>query len=117
VKRNITVRRSSRDPRRSKTDWSRVANLSEPEIIERAKSDPDARLTDAEFWKDVCVVMPERKIAISLRVDRETLAWFKEQGGRYQAHMIAVLKAYVQAHRKGRLTSLRDRRTVRDKCS
>jgi uncharacterized protein (DUF4415 family) len=101
VKRNIIVRRSPGDPRRGKTNWSRVANLSEHEIIERAKSDPDAQPTDAEFWQDARVVMPERKIPISLRVDPEILGWFKKQGGRYQIRMNAVLKAYVQARRKG----------------
>ena len=37
---------------------------------------------------------------ISLRMDREVVEWFKAQGRRYQSRMNAVLKAYVQAHRK-----------------
>jgi uncharacterized protein (DUF4415 family) len=46
------------------------------------------------------LVLPERKVPISLRMDREVVEWFKAHGRRYQSRMNAVLKAYVQAHRK-----------------
>jgi uncharacterized protein (DUF4415 family) len=65
-----------------------------------AKSDPDAQPTDLDFWKDAKVVLPERKQPVTLRIDRDVLAWFKAQGQRYQSRMNAVLKAYVQAQRK-----------------
>ena len=35
--------------------------MSEDEINEAAASDPDAQPTDADFWKDATVVMPQRK--------------------------------------------------------
>jgi uncharacterized protein (DUF4415 family) len=97
-KRIASRARNSSKPR--KTDWERVAAMSEKEIMAAAKSDPDAQPTDLEFWKDAKVVLPERKQPVTLRIDQDVLAWFKAQGRRYQSRMNAVLKAYVQAHRK-----------------
>ncbi|MCB9770531.1 MAG: BrnA antitoxin family protein [Candidatus Omnitrophica bacterium] len=37
------------------------------------------------------------KEAISLRIDRDVLEWFKAQGPGYQTRMNAVLKAYRDA--------------------
>lgn len=53
-------------------------------------------LTD-DFWKRAEVVLPEKKKAISLRVDGEVLRWFKRRGRGYQSLMNAVLKSYVEA--------------------
>ncbi|MBV8773723.1 MAG: BrnA antitoxin family protein [Deltaproteobacteria bacterium] len=98
MKERIIIRRSAGDGEKGKTNWARVAKLSEKEIVARAKSDPDAQPTDDEFWKNARVVMPERKVPISLRVDREVLTWFKRRDRRYQTLINAVLKAYMQAH-------------------
>jgi uncharacterized protein (DUF4415 family) len=94
------IRQSPGDQRRGKTDWRRVTALSEKEIVAAAKSDPDAQPTDAEFWKNAQLVMPERKIPITLRLDRDVLAWFRAQGRFYQTRINAVLKAYMRAQRK-----------------
>jgi uncharacterized protein (DUF4415 family) len=83
-----------------KTDWTRVKAMTDEEIEENAKADPDAAPTDLEFWKGAKLVYPEAKQPITLRIDREVLAWFKAKGPRYQSRMNAVLKAYVEAHRK-----------------
>jgi uncharacterized protein (DUF4415 family) len=58
------------------------------------------------FWADAVVVNPAPKQPISLRVDRDVLAWFKDQGPRYQSRINAVLRSYVVAmrertHRRG----------------
>jgi uncharacterized protein (DUF4415 family) len=100
MKEKRIIRHSPEHTRSGKTDWSRVASLSEDQVIAAAKSDPDAQPTDADFWKNARVVMPERKIPITLRVDRDIVVWFKGQGRRYQTRMNAVLKAYMRAHRK-----------------
>jgi uncharacterized protein (DUF4415 family) len=88
-----------------KTDWKRVAGMTEREIMAGARSDPDAQPTDLEFWKDAKVVLPAGKQPVTIRIDRDVLAWFKSQGRRYQSRMNAVLKAYVEAHRRGGLRS------------
>ena len=95
------VKRIPSSRRRGKTDWARVDALSDREIENTAKADPDAApLLDKNWFKQAIVVLPERKVPISLRMDREVVEWFKSRGRRYQSRMNAVLKAYVLAHRK-----------------
>lgn len=75
--------------------------MTDKEIEDAVRTDPDAApLLDEEWFKTATLVMPERKVPVSLRVDREVLEWFKAQGPRYQSRMNAVLKAYVGAHSK-----------------
>ena len=95
----MTRTRSSR--RRGKTDWSRVDALSDRKIENAIRSDPDAApLLDRKWFAKATLVMPEPKVPISLRIDREVVDWFKSHGARYQSRVNAVLKAYIQAHRK-----------------
>jgi uncharacterized protein (DUF4415 family) len=47
---------------------------------------------DASFWEKAQLVKPLTKQAISLRVDRDVLDWFKSQGKGYQSLMNAVLR-------------------------
>ena len=92
-------------PEDTGTDWDRLEAMSEEEINEAAASDPDAQPTDSGFWKDAKVVMPQRKQSITLRVDRDVLAFFKERGAGYQTRMNAVLRAFMEHQRKGKLLS------------
>jgi uncharacterized protein (DUF4415 family) len=95
------VRPTASTSRRGKTDWSAVEAMSDEMIEKAVKADPDAApILDKNWFKRATVVMPERKIPISLRMDREVVEWFKAHGSRYQSRMNAVLKAYMQAHRK-----------------
>lgn len=41
------------------------------------------------------------KSLVSLRIDADVLAWFKEQGQGYQSRMNALLRAYMEAHKAG----------------
>ena len=101
---HIIVRKHSRTSR-AKSDWRRVAAMSESEITRAARSDPDAQPTNLEFWKDARLVMPEGKKPVTLRLDRDVLEWFKTQGRRYQSRMNAVLRLYMEACRKPDPTS------------
>lgn len=75
--------------------------MSDREIENAAKADSDAApILDKEWFRTAKLVLPERKVPISLRMDREVVEWFKAHGRRYQSRMNAVLRAYVQAHRK-----------------
>jgi uncharacterized protein (DUF4415 family) len=99
---NIVTRTLSRR-RRGQTDWARVDALTDRQIRRAARSDPDAApILDKKWFVKAKLVMPERKVPISLRVDREVVNWFKSHGARYQSRMNAVLKAYVEAHRNAR---------------
>ncbi len=43
---------------------------------------------------------PNGKTLISIRLDPDMLAWFKKHGKGYQTRINAVLRTYMQAHRK-----------------
>jgi len=95
------VRSAASSRRRGKTDWTRIDALTDREIERAAKTDPDAApILDKQWFKTAKLVLPQRKVPISLRIDRDVVDWFKAHGDRYQSRMNAVLKAYVHAHRK-----------------
>ncbi len=50
-----------------------------------------------EFWAEAKLKEPKK--AISLRVDADILAWFKQQGRGYQSRINAVLRSYMEARR------------------
>jgi hypothetical protein len=43
------------------TDWRRLRSMTDEEVHAAITNDPDAKPTDAAFWKDARVVMPRRK--------------------------------------------------------
>ena len=45
------------------------------------------------------LVTPPAKKPISIKLDEDVLDYFKGQGTRYQTHINAVLRAYMQAQR------------------
>ncbi len=56
---DVTYTRSELDALPDETDWERVDVLTDEDIEKAALSDPDDPPTDADFWKDATVVMPE----------------------------------------------------------
>ena len=92
-----TVRRSTQDRRKAKTDRRRVDAMSEAELAAAAAADPDTLPTYAAFWKTAKLVMPERKVPVSLRLDRDVVDWFKSHGRGYQSRINAVLRSYMNA--------------------
>jgi uncharacterized protein (DUF4415 family) len=82
--------------RRSRTDWQRVQAMAEAEIEANARSDAEAPLTDQEFWADAKVVIPPRKVSISIRLDADILEWFKNRRVPYQTLINGVLRNYME---------------------
>jgi uncharacterized protein (DUF4415 family) len=74
--------------------------MSDAEIREGIKSDPDVVPTDEEFWKSAKVVLPRRKEMVTMRLDADLLEWFRQQRG-YQTRINAILRAYMKAHPGG----------------
>jgi len=56
---------------------------------------------DESFRANARLVMPSQKKQITIRFDRDILDWFKARGKGYQSRMNAVLRADVEAQRKG----------------
>ena len=54
---------------------------------------------DAEFWAKAKIEAPSQKSFVTMRVDKDIVAFFKSVDPKgYTGRMAAVLKAYVQAH-------------------
>jgi uncharacterized protein (DUF4415 family) len=94
------VRRKLGSKRRGKTDLKRLRAMTEAEIDAAARSDPDAQPTTMEDWKDAVLVFPGGKGLLSLRIDNDIVKWFKSKGPGYQTRMNAVLRSYMDAHRR-----------------
>jgi uncharacterized protein (DUF4415 family) len=95
---NITV--VSRDrPRKGKTDWARVASLTDDEIAAAVASDADAAPLDVD-WSQAVLIVPPKKKAISIRIDPDVLDYFKNEGPGYQRRINAVLRSYVEQKQK-----------------
>lgn len=95
------VRRTPATRRKGKTDWARVEALTDADIERAIAKDPDAApILDEDWFRTAELVLPEPKIPISIRVDKDVLEWFKGQGPGYQSRINAVLRAYMQGRRK-----------------
>jgi uncharacterized protein (DUF4415 family) len=68
----------------------------------RDTSPPDLSGLPHDFWDSAELVQPVRKQAVSLRIDEDVLAWFRQNGPRYQSRMNAVLRSYMNARSRGR---------------
>jgi uncharacterized protein (DUF4415 family) len=78
------------------TDWRRLRRISGRAIRKGIESDPDIQPTDEKFWKNAKVVLPVRKEVVTMRLDADLLAWFRQQRG-YQTRINAILRAYMNA--------------------
>lgn len=79
-------------PRMSKMDHAKA---------KRARKGPidysDIPPLDEAFWANAKWVIPENKIALGVRFDRDVVDWFKSQGAGYQTRMNAVLRLYMES--------------------
>ena len=80
--------------RESRTDWNRLETASDTEI-----DTSEVGELDKDFFLHAELRMPQRKRMVSLRLDRDVLDWFRQQGRGYQTVINAVLRAYVEAHK------------------
>ena len=55
--------------------------------------------TDAAFWAEAELRMPEPKKGVYIRLDPDVLDWLKSQGKGYQTRINAILRQYMEAHR------------------
>jgi uncharacterized protein (DUF4415 family) len=93
---DATTGKTSKAKRGTGTDWSKLRRISDAQIHRGIASDPDVHPTDEAFWKDAKVVWPARKTIVTMRLDADLLAWFRQQRG-YQTRINAILRAYMKA--------------------
>jgi uncharacterized protein (DUF4415 family) len=67
----------------------------------RTRADAPARAVDEDFWRDARVVMPPPgKASVHLRLDADVLEWFRAQGRGHLSRMNAVLRSFMEAHKR-----------------
>jgi uncharacterized protein (DUF4415 family) len=82
-------------------------SLSEVEALRERGDDPahpdapEAESLGSEFWKSARVVLPSGKTSVHLRLDSDVAEWFKARGKGHLTRMNAVLRAYVEAQKRG----------------
>lgn len=95
MKEKLTGKRSAK---KGATDWKRLRALSDKDIRAAVKTDPDARPTDVDFWKQAKIVLPRAKQTVTIRLDADLLVWLRRQKG-YQTRINAVLRTYMEAQK------------------
>ena len=79
---------------KGKTDWKRVKSLTAEDIAKAVADDPDAAALDID-WSDAELVIPPAKKPISIRLDEDLIAFFKQSGPGYQTRINAILRHYM----------------------
>jgi uncharacterized protein (DUF4415 family) len=80
-------------PAKGRADLPRLRRMTDAEI--EASSPPELRNLPDDFWQGARVVTPVSKEAISIRLDSDVVAFFRQSGPRYQSRINAVLRSYV----------------------
>jgi len=93
----LTRMRLGEGRNRSKTVWKKVDKLTDHEIAQAIKDDPDTFDPGAEWIKKASVPRPiHSKERLTVRFDADMVDWFKRQGRGYQTRMNAILRAYFE---------------------
>jgi uncharacterized protein (DUF4415 family) len=84
---------------KGETDYVRLDAMTDEDIAQAVAKDPDAAPLDID-WSKARLVLPPGKANVTLRLDSDVLAWFRSTGKGFHTRMNAVLRAYMEAHRK-----------------
>ncbi|PYX32353.1 MAG: 3-oxoacyl-ACP synthase [Acidobacteria bacterium] len=79
--------------KRSKTNWKKVESLPDSKI-----DYSDIPELDSRFFQQA-IRWPGRKLQITLRLDPDVLAFFRQHGKGYQTTINSVLRRYVESQR------------------
>ena len=82
----------------SSTDLKKVDAMTDARLEKVIADDVDERDLKPD-WTKALLVLPEPRQSVHLRLERETIDFFKARGKGHISRMQAVLKAYVTAHR------------------
>jgi uncharacterized protein (DUF4415 family) len=85
--------------RLDRTDDARLDAITDEDIARAVAKDPDAGPLDID-WSKAHVVFPPGKDNVTLRIDRDVLAWFRGTGKGFHTRMNAVLRAYMEAQKQ-----------------
>lgn len=85
---------------KSRTDYARLDAMRDEDI-----DTSDAPKLSPEAWAKAVVrrggvQVKEPKPQITIRLDADVLEWFRARGKGYQSEMSALLRAYMEEHKK-----------------
>ena len=80
----------------SRTDWGRLARQEDKDI-----DTSDIAELDQDFFRQAELRVPAKQ-TVTIRLDSDVLAWFKEQGAGYQTRINQLLRQYMQAQQRPR---------------
>ena len=80
--------------KRSRTHWGKIDAFKNGEI-----DVSDIPEQGKAFFKRAILRLPEPKTAVTIRLDRQVLNWFKAKGPGYQTRINALIRAYMEAHK------------------
>ena len=83
----------------SRTDWKKVAAMTEAELEASIAADPDDIHEELD-WTKAFKGLPPRKKDIHIRIDSDVLDWFKQTGEGYQTRMNNVLRAFFESRQR-----------------
>ena len=82
-----------------RTDWAKVDAMTEADLERAIAEDEDERDLEPD-WTRAALVLPRPRQSVHLRLDREVVEFFKAGGKGHITRMQAVLRAYVDAHKR-----------------
>lgn len=85
-----------------KTDWARVNAMADEDIERAMRDDPDWQDYMDIDWSKAKMVIPDRKKAISIRLDPDIIDFFQETGKGYQTRINAVLRHFVDEQKRSK---------------
>ena len=80
-----------------RSDWERVRKMTDAEVDAAVASDPDEACMIVD-WKR-SRIEPVSKAPMTMRVDSDVLAYFRNTGRGWQTRINAVLRSYVEHQR------------------
>jgi uncharacterized protein (DUF4415 family) len=85
----------------SETDWERIRNMPDDEIdfSDLPELTPEM-FANAVVRKNFKIIPKKRQL--TLRIDQDVIAFFKEEGRGYQSRINQLLRAYMDAHKAAR---------------
>lgn len=86
------------------TDWKKADSITDEELEEMVKNDPDdLYLTDEQLkngrWVHNFQDIVDKE-CISIRLDKDVLKFFRKQGKGYQSRINKALRAFVEAYQR-----------------
>ena len=87
----------------ARTDWARIDAMTEAEIEHNAVDDElenDFIDWEGPVWEGIPAPFGTGKKLLSVRIDNDVVDWFKAQGKGYQTRINAVLREYMEHHKK-----------------